>query len=84
MGGKAALPNTQNQRGGGTEKLRRQINMTQMKEQIKTPEKKNLNEMEISNHLSDAEFRPRYQDAQRTHTVLQKNKKRPRQKCRLH
>ena len=36
-------------------KRRRQRNMAQMKEQIKTPEKK-LNEMEISNP-SDAEFK---------------------------
>ena len=35
--------------------MRRQRNMAQMKEQIKTPEK-GLNEMEISN-LSDAEFK---------------------------
>ena len=35
--------------------MKRQINMVQMKEQIKTPEKV-LNEMEISN-LSDAEFK---------------------------
>ena len=35
--------------------MRRQRNMVQMKEQIKTPEKE-LNEMEISN-LSDAEFK---------------------------
>ena len=35
--------------------MRRQRNMTQMKEQIKTPEKE-LNKMEISN-LSDAEFK---------------------------
>ena len=35
--------------------MRRQRNMAQMKEQIKTPEKE-LNEMEISN-LSDAEFK---------------------------
>ena len=35
--------------------MRRQRNMAQMKEQIKTPEKK-LNETEISN-LSDAEFK---------------------------
>ena len=35
--------------------MRRQRNMSQMKEQIKTPEKE-LNEMEISN-LSDAEFK---------------------------
>ena len=35
--------------------MRRQINMAQMKEQIKTPEKE-LNEMEIST-LSDAEFK---------------------------
>ena len=34
--------------------MRRQRNMAQMKEQIKTPEKE-LNKMEIS-HLSDAEF----------------------------
>ena len=34
--------------------MRRQRNMAQMKEQIKTPEKE-LNKMEISN-LSDAEF----------------------------
>ena len=36
-------------------KTRRQRNMANMKEQIKTPEKE-LNEMEISN-LSDAEFK---------------------------
>ena len=35
--------------------MRRQGNMAQMKEQIKTPEKE-LNKMEISN-LSDAEFK---------------------------
>ena len=35
--------------------MRRQRNMAQMKEQIKTPEKE-LSEMEISN-LSDAEFK---------------------------
>ena len=35
--------------------MRRQRNMVQMKEQIKTPEKE-LNKMEISN-LSDAEFK---------------------------
>ena len=35
--------------------MRRQRNMAQMKEQIKTPEKE-LNEMEIRN-LSDAEFK---------------------------
>ena len=35
--------------------MRRQRNMAQMKEQIKTPEKE-LNEMEISN-LSDAQFK---------------------------
>ena len=36
-------------------KVRRQRNMTQVKEQIKTPEKE-LNEVEISS-LSDAEFK---------------------------
>ena len=36
-------------------KMRRQSNMAQMKEQIKTPEKE-LNKMEMSN-LSDAEFK---------------------------
>ena len=35
--------------------MKRQRNMAQMKEQIKTPEKE-LNKMEISN-LSDAEFK---------------------------
>ena len=35
--------------------IRRQKNMTQMKEKIKTPEKE-LNEMDVSN-LSDAELR---------------------------
>ena len=45
--------------------MRRQRNITQMKEQIKTPEKE-LNEMEISN-LSDAEFRT---------LVIKKKKKR--------
>ena len=44
-------------------KTRRQRDMAQMKEQIKTPEKE-LNKMEISN-LSDAEFR----------TLVIKNKK---------
>ena len=39
----------------GAAKMRRERNVTQMKEQIRTPEKK-LNEMEISN-LSDAEFK---------------------------
>ena len=37
-------------------KMSRQRHMAQMKEQIKTPKKKELNEMEISN-LSDAEFK---------------------------
>ena len=36
-------------------KMKRQRNMAQMKEQVKTPEKE-LNRMEISN-LSDAEFK---------------------------
>ena len=36
-------------------KMRKQRNMAQMKDQIKTPEKE-LNELEISN-LSDAEFK---------------------------
>ena len=36
--------------------MKRQRNMVQMKEQIKTPEKKELNEMEINN-LSDAGFK---------------------------
>ena len=35
--------------------MRRQRNMAQMKEQVKTPEKK-LNKMEISN-LSDTDFK---------------------------
>ena len=44
------------------DKTRRQINMAQMKEQIKIPEKE-LNKMEISN-LSDAEFKNTgYKDA---------------------
>ena len=38
-----------------TAKMRRERNMAQMREQIKTPEKE-LNEMEISN-LLDAEFK---------------------------
>ena len=43
--------------------MRRQRNMAQMKEQIKTPEKE-LKDMEISN-LSDAEFKNTgYMDAQ--------------------
>ena len=37
-------------------KMRRQRNLSQMKEQNKTPEKE-LNEMKIAN-LSDAEFKP--------------------------
>ena len=46
-------------------KMKRQRNMAQMKEQIKTPEKE-LNKMEISN-LSDAEFKKTpYKDAQGT------------------
>ena len=50
--------------------------MTQMKEQIKTPEKE-VNEIEISN-LPDAEFKNNgYQNAQRTHQVLQQHKKDP-------
>ena len=36
--------------------MRRQRNMAQMKEQFKTPGKKKLNKMVISN-LSDAEFK---------------------------
>ena len=36
--------------------MRRQRNMAQMIEQNKTPEKKNVNKMEISN-ISDAEFK---------------------------
>ena len=45
--------------------MKRQRNMIQMKEQIKTPEKE-LNEMEISN-LSDTEFKTLvYKDAQGT------------------
>ena len=39
----------------GTAKMKRQRNMTHMKEQIKTPEKE-LNKMEISN-LSDEELK---------------------------
>ena len=43
--------------------MRRQRNMTQMKEQNKTPEKE-VNQMEISN-LLDAEFQnPSYMDVQ--------------------
>ena len=38
--------------------MRRQSNMAQMKEQIKTPEKE-LNEMEISN-LPEVEFKPMF------------------------
>ena len=46
-------------------KMRRQRNMAQMKEWIKTPEKE-LNEMEISN-LPDAELKnTSYKDAQGT------------------
>ena len=45
--------------------MRRQRNMAQMKEQIKTSEKE-LNKLEVSN-LSDAEFRDTvYKDAQGT------------------
>ena len=44
--------------------MRRQRNMAQMKQQIKTPEKE-LNKMEISN-LSDAEFTILFKDAQGT------------------
>ena len=45
-------------------KMRRQRNMAQMKEQIKTPEKE-LNKREITN-LSDAESKTLYKDAQGT------------------
>ena len=45
-------------------KRRRQRNMAQVKEQIKTLEKE-LNKMEVSN-LSDAEFKTLYKDAQGT------------------
>ena len=45
-------------------KMRRQGNMAQMKEQIRTP-KKELNKMEISN-LSDAEFKTVSKDTQGT------------------
>ena len=51
---RADLPNTQKQTKVAA-KLRRQRNMAQMKEQIKTPEKE-LSEMEIAN-LSDTEFK---------------------------
>ena len=44
--------------------MRKQRNMPQMQEKIKTPEK-GLNEMEIGN-LSDAEFKTVYKDAQGT------------------
>ena len=44
--------------------MRRQRNMAQMRERIKTPEKE-LNELEISN-LSDAEFKTLYKDAEGT------------------
>ena len=44
--------------------MRRQRNVAQMKEQIKTPEKE-LNKMEISNQL-DAEFKTGYKNAQGT------------------
>ena len=45
--------------------MKRQRNMAQMKEQIKTSEKE-LNKLEVSN-LSDAEFRDTvYKDAQGT------------------
>ena len=50
---KAALPNRNKHREAA--KMRRQRNMAQIKEQIKTPEK-DINEIEISN-LSDAEFK---------------------------
>ena len=50
---KVALPNTYKHREAA--KMRRQRNMAQMKEQIKTPEKE-LNKKAISN-LSDAEFK---------------------------
>ena len=44
--------------------MRRQRNIAQMKEQIKTPEKE-LKKMEISNQL-DAEFKTGYKNAQGT------------------
>ena len=58
--------------------MRRQRNMAQMKEQIKTLEKE-LNEMEISN-LSDAEFKTLVIRMLKEFTGYFKNMKRPRQK----
>ena len=52
--------------------MRRQRNMAQMKEQIKSPEKE-LNAMEISN-LSDSEFKIVYKDAQGTQRQKEKRK----------
>ena len=52
-GVKAVLPNTKKHREAA--KTRRERNMAQMKEQIKTPEKE-VNKMETSN-LLDAEFK---------------------------
>ena len=50
---KAALPNTAIETQGGHQ-LRRQRNMAQMNEQIKTPEKELIEEID---NLSDAEFK---------------------------
>ena len=58
--------------------MRRQRNMAQMKEQIKTPEK-GLNEMEISN-VSDKEFKTLVIRMPKEHSDDLSSIKRPSQK----
>ena len=62
--------------------MRRQRDMAQMKEQIKTPEKE-LNKMEISN-LSDAEFKTLVIRMLKEISEDLSSIKRPSQKCRIH
>ena len=61
--------------------MRRQRNMAQMKEQIKTPERK-FNKMELTN-LSDAEFKTLVIRMLKELTGYFNGIKRPRWKCRL-
>ena len=62
--------------------MRRQRNMAQMKEQIKTPEKE-LNKMEISN-MSDAEFKTLVTRMLKELSEDLNTKKRSSQKQRIH
>ena len=61
--------------------MRRQRNMAQMKEQIKTPEK-GLNKMQISN-LSDTEFKTLFMRMLKQFSEDLSSIKRPSQKRRI-